>query len=67
MYLSVKEMLLICAFHQGTLSRTLDTLRKAKDDDPMRMALVKSVTEKLWVFLKTCGYPVKRAQRPHRE
>ena len=47
MQLSVKEMLLLCAFHKGTLSKTLDLMRKAKEDDPERMALIKSVTEKL--------------------
>ena len=47
MQLSVKEMLLLCAFHKGTLSKTLDLLRKAKEDDPERMALIKSVMEKL--------------------
>ena len=47
MHLSVKEMLLICAFHSGTLSKTLELLRKAKENDTERMALMKSVTEKL--------------------
>jgi len=47
MHLSVKEMLLLCAFHSGTFTKTLGMLRKAKDDDPDRMALIKSVTEKL--------------------
>jgi hypothetical protein len=47
MHLSVKEMLLICAFHQGTFSKTLNMLHKAKENDPERMALIKSVTEKL--------------------
>ena len=47
MHLSVKEMLLVCAFHQGTFSKTLAVLRKAQDGDPERMALIKSVTEKL--------------------
>jgi len=47
MHLSVKEMLLLCAFHKGTFSKTLDLLRKAKDESPERMALIKSVTKKL--------------------
>lgn len=47
MFLTTKEMLLLCALHQGTLSATLKVLRKAKDESPERMALIKSVTEKL--------------------
>ena len=47
MFLSEKEMLLLCAFHSGTLSKTLNLLRNAKDEDPERMAVVKSVMEKL--------------------
>ena len=47
MYLSSREMLLLCAFHSGTLSETLDTLRNAKEENSERMALIKSVTEKL--------------------
>ena len=47
MFLSAKEMLLLCAFHSGTLSETLNLLRHAKDEDSERMALIKGVTEKL--------------------
>jgi hypothetical protein len=40
-------MLMLCAFHNGTLSRTLDLLRKTTGGDAERMALIKIVTEKL--------------------
>ena len=47
MFLTVKEMLLLCAFHDGTLSATIDLLRNANEKNSERMALIKSVTEKL--------------------
>lgn len=47
MQLTVKEMELLCVFHAGTLSATLGLLREAEDEPPERMAIVKSLTEKL--------------------
>ena len=49
MVLTVKEMELLCVFHAGTLSATLDLLRKAADQclPPERQADVQSVVEKL--------------------
>jgi hypothetical protein len=47
MFFTAKEMLLLCAFHSGTRSKTLDLLRSAKGDDPERIAAIKSVTAKL--------------------
>lgn len=47
MFFSTKEMLVLCAFHSGTHSKTLGLLRNAKDEDPERMATVKSVVDKL--------------------
>jgi hypothetical protein len=47
MFFTAKEMLVLCAFHSGTLSKTLELLRNAKGDDPERMASIKSVAEKL--------------------
>ena len=47
MFLSTKEMLLLCAFHSGTLSETLDSLRSGTETDSERVALIKNLTEKL--------------------
>lgn len=47
MSLKVDEMLLLCAFHNGTISKTLDLLRNAKEESPERLALIKSLTKKL--------------------
>ena len=49
MVLSVKEMELLCVFHAGTLSATLDLLRKAEDQclSLERQTHVHSVIEKL--------------------
>ena len=47
MFFSKQEMLILCAFHRGTLSATLELMRIAEGDDPERMATIKSVAEKL--------------------
>lgn len=47
MFLPVKEMLLLCAFHSGTLSETLDSLRSGSETNSERVTLIKSVLEKL--------------------
>ena len=47
MFLSPKEMELLCIFHSGTISATLELLSKADDKSPERMALVNTVIEKL--------------------
>lgn len=47
MFLSPKEMELLCVFHSGTISATLELLNKADDKSPERMALVISVIKKL--------------------
>jgi len=47
MLFSVKEMELLCVFHSGTLSATLDLLREAENEPPEKMELVKGVIEKL--------------------
>ena len=47
MFFTAKEMEVICVFHAGTLSATLDLLREAENEPPERMALVQGVIEKL--------------------
>ena len=50
MLFTVKEMQVLCVFHAGTISATLDLLREAEtreNETPERMALVKSAIEKL--------------------
>lgn len=47
MLFSKKEMELLCVFHSGTLSATLDLLREAENQPPEKMAIVKSVINKL--------------------
>ena len=50
MMLTVKEMELLCIFHDGTLSSTLDLLRHAETESaapPNRGAVLRSLIEKL--------------------
>lgn len=47
MVLTVKEMQMLCVMHKGTLAATLDLLREVDNEPPERMAVVKSLTEKL--------------------
>ena len=50
MQLTVQEMTMLCVFHAGTRSATLDLLREAENNEnetPERMATIKSVIEKL--------------------
>jgi len=47
MLFTVKEMQVLCVFHAGTISATLDLLREAENEPPERMMVVKSVLEKL--------------------
>ncbi|MCL2392875.1 MAG: hypothetical protein FWC66_09795 [Oscillospiraceae bacterium] len=50
MFLTVKEMEVLCIFHDGTLSSTLDLLRHAEAEGtgpPSRAADINSLIEKL--------------------
>ncbi|MCL2816648.1 MAG: hypothetical protein FWD23_18775 [Oscillospiraceae bacterium] len=47
MLLTLKEMELLCVFHDGTLSKTLGLLREAENEPPERMAMIESLIEKL--------------------
>ena len=50
MLLTVKEMEILCIFHDGTLSSTLDLLRHAETEGtgpPSRVADLNSLIEKL--------------------
>ena len=50
MLLTVNEMEVLCVFHAGTLSATLEALRKAAADGnekQYRMSDIKSLTKKL--------------------
>ena len=44
MYVTVKEMTLLCKFHAGTFSETLAMLRNAEEKRPEIMAVVKSLS-----------------------
>ena len=50
MMLTIKEMELLCIFHDGKLSSTLDLLRHAEEEGtapPSRAADIRNVIEKL--------------------
>ena len=47
MMLTAKEMEVLCVFHAGTVSATLDILRELKNESGERMVHIKSVIEKL--------------------
>jgi len=47
MFLNVKEMTLLCAFYDGTVSKTIDLLSKAKDGRPDVMAMITNVRVKM--------------------
>lgn len=47
MFLTVKEMTVLCTFHAGTLSETISLLRAAKDGRTEIMATIGGLTAKL--------------------
>lgn len=47
MFLTVREMAVLCTLHAGTLSETIALLRSVKDGRAELMATIKSLAEKL--------------------
>lgn len=47
MFLTVQEMTVLCVFHAGTFSETLDLLRRVENEPPERMATIKTLVGKL--------------------
>ena len=50
MFLTVQEMTVLCVFHAGTFSETLDSLRRVENEPPERMATIKTLVEKLSIM-----------------
>ena len=43
MCLTVQEMTVLCVFHDGTVSKTLELLRNAENEPPERMAVIEKL------------------------